>query len=536
MPLSNQSGLADAAHLLSDQMTEQLEAVAARVAPRAKDLDQRFRKKLKTAKFDDRQMDALSSLTLGSVSQLLHGGGSLDQFFRQAQDAGRVLAKTNVEPPRIVDALNSYIHLAATALKGNNGEGSSALWIAEQLHFCVILTLNNAYYDVRESETDAFQKLVHLEVSASDEAAIFSKFLEVMSGIFQASGATLARFNNGDAGEMFVHPPDSEPSLTRDIAPADVKRLGKPLLLTKRSKSGTLITSDWRNRFESIWSIPIQSTKSGFLVVQFGFASEREWLPRELQMLNSAAERWLEAVDRARLMRDLSDREQQLKELAEHMLHVEEMERRRISRELHDEAGQSLVCIRLQLELLEMDLKTEDEATIEKLRDVREMTERTILDIRRLISDLSPAVLEQLGLGAAVRQLCNRFKQAYPCRMKVQVGKLGDIPQRVQIVTYRLLQECCNNIAKHSAATNVNISVNMADGVLRLDVQDNGVGFVVDEALTGFKSFGLSGMRERVALLGGQIEVKSGTTGKRNKGKGTGISIEIPVPNSEKGL
>ena len=167
-----------------------------------------------------------------------------------------------------------------------------------------------------------------------------------------------------------------------------------------------------------------------------------------------------------------------LKALAEHMLQVEEMERRRISRELHDDAGQSLVCIRLQLELTEGEVPEELLNVRSNLKEIRDLTEKTILDIRRLISDLSPAVLEQLGLGAAVRQLVNRFQKAYPCTVRLHVGKLTDVPHKVQIVTYRLLQECCNNIARHSRPLIVNISVTSADRVLKLNVSDDGVGFL----------------------------------------------------------
>src|SRR5712672_3724161 len=155
------------------------------------------------------------------------------------------------------------------------------------------------------------------------------------------------------------------------------------------------------------------------------------------------------------------------------------MERRRISRELHDEAGQSLLCIRLQMELLEQSLPESELATKEKLRDARDLTERTILEMRRLIAALSPAVLEQLGLGAALRQLVNRFQRLHPCRVKLQLSKLGAQPQQIEIIAYRLVQECFNNIGKHSAARLVNISLASADGILKLMVEDNGVGFNV---------------------------------------------------------
>jgi len=234
-------------------------------------------------------------------------------------------------------------------------------------------------------------------------------------------------------------------------------------------------------------------------------------------------------------MEDLAAREEQIRQLAEHMLHVEEIERRRISRELHDEAGQSLLCIRLQMELLEQALPAEHSEWIGKLREARDLTERTILEMRRLIAALSPAVLEQLGLGAALRQLVNRFRRLNPIRVKVLLGRLSRLPQHTEIIVYRLVQECFNNIAKHSAASNVNISVSSADGWVRLAVEDNGVGFKVEEALARKDSFGLSGMRERVALLGGRFEVKSHPRNgsrpidRKRTGRGTKILIRLPV-------
>ena len=150
-----------------------------------------------------------------------------------------------------------------------------------------------------------------------------------------------------------------------------------------------------------------------------------EWLPREQELLAAAAERCLMAAEKQRLMEDLAQREEQVRRLAEHMLHVEEMERRRISRELHDEAGQSLLCIRLQMELIEQELPESAANGRAKLREARDLTERTILEMRRLIAALSPAVLEQLGLGAALRQLVNRFQRLHPCRVRLQLSKMG---------------------------------------------------------------------------------------------------------------
>jgi len=120
----------------------------------------------------------------------------------------------------------------------------------------------------------------------------------------------------------------------------------------------------------------------------------------------------------------------------------------------------------------------------------------------------------------------NRFQRLHPCRVRLQLSKLGAQAQQIEIIAYRLVQECFNNIGKHAGATHVNISLSSADGNLRLTVEDNGVGFNVEEALAKRDSFGLSGMRERVALLGGQFHVDSR---KEAPKKGTKISIELPI-------
>jgi signal transduction histidine kinase len=261
--------------------------------------------------------------------------------------------------------------------------------------------------------------------------------------------------------------------------------------------------------------------------MQFAFEKPYEWLPREQELLAAAAERCLMAAEKARLMEDLARREEQVRRLAEHMLHVEEMERRRISRELHDEAGQSLLCIRLQIELIEQAMPESEREWRDKLCEARDLTERTILEMRRLIAALSPAVLEQLGLAAALRQLINRFQRLQNCRVRLQISKMrGRLPQQTEVIAYRSVQECFNNIGKHAHATQVNISLSSTDGVLKLTVEDNGVGFKLEEAAEKRESFGLSGMRERVALLGGEFQVESRTEGPK---RGTKISIELPI-------
>src|SRR6266567_4552821 len=142
-------------------------------------------------------------------------------------------------------------------------------------------------------------------------------------------------------------------------------------------------------KYRSYWSVPIVAHGNMSGVIQLGFLTERSWLPRELQLLDAAVDQCLLAAEKARLMEDLAAREEQVRMLGEHMWQVEEEERRRISRELHDEAGQSMLCIRLQLEMLEKSLPPALSVVRGKLLETIDVTEKTIVEIRRIIAALS---------------------------------------------------------------------------------------------------------------------------------------------------
>jgi signal transduction histidine kinase len=380
---------------------------------------------------------------------------------------------------------------------------------------------------VREAETQAFYELFRIELESRNLDELLRRFLDSLVHVCRADAGRLYMLNDeSTVWELKAGTPNAN-DLSVANQPGLIKKLSKPRHLSGDAlNSSVMLDGTWHKRFASCWSIPLAADGRTAGVMQFGFTKPYEWLPREQELLAAAAERCLMAAEKARLMEDLAQREEQVRRLAEHMLHVEEMERRRISRELHDEAGQSLLCIRLQIELIEQALPESEHELRGKLREARDLTERTILEMRRLIAALSPAVLEQLGLGAALRQLVNRFQRLQTCRVKLQLSKMGVLPQQLEIISYRLVQECFNNIGKHSSATNVNISLASADGRLRLIVEDNGIGFNVQEALAKRESFGLSGMRERVALLGGEFYVESRMEGSK---KGTKISIELPI-------
>jgi signal transduction histidine kinase len=501
--------LADAADVLSDQLRLHLERLSVVLGPHARDLDTQFRQRLRKARFDVRQIKALCDITTGAAARVLAAGAPAHTFFELVEYSGRRLAKLNVPPAHVLRALREYDRVLDPVLVlSYPDEYKNFRWARQQLQFCVILTLNNAYYQVREAETQAFFDLSRAELQAENLEDLLRRFLQTLRKFCRAEDARMLLFEAGQAP-----------------GPRLLRRLAKPRLVPSGKQADALILDpELRARYPWFWSMPLADNGRVAGVLQLAFASEYPWLPRELELLGAAAERCLRVAEKARLLEDLAERERQVRQLGEHMMQIEEEERRRISRELHDEAGQSLLCVRLKLEMLG---KTAPQALRAPIDETRELTERTIIEIRRIIGALSPAVLEQLGLAPALRHLATRFRDVYAGGLRLHFPRrLAAIPRAIEVAAFRLVQECFHNIAKHSQASTVNLSLLSSDGLLRLNVEDNGVGFEVKVALEKQNSFGLAGMRERVALLGGNLEIVS------RPRRGTRISVEIPIAKS----
>jgi signal transduction histidine kinase len=213
------------------------------------------------------------------------------------------------------------------------------------------------------------------------------------------------------------------------------------------------------------------------------------------------------------------EREGEVRRLESLARHAEEQERRRIGRELHDEAGQSLLLLRLNLETLE---KKAPARLRPELAAARATTERIVAELRRIVAALSPAVLERLGLAAALRQMASRMGAACgaPVRLRIR-GACARLPMTVQEVVYRVAQEALQNAGKHARATSVNLSLVSTDKRVRLCVEDNGAGFAVEAVRPA--GFGLRGMRERAGLLGGTLEVRSAP------GEGASVTLRLPL-------
>lgn len=202
------------------------------------------------------------------------------------------------------------------------------------------------------------------------------------------------------------------------------------------------------------------------------------------------------------------------------MIDGQENERQRLSRDLHDGLGQSLIAIKLQLENYCETVSSGDHQKMEKIKTY---FEQTIEDIRRMSNDLAPSVLEEFGLTTGLRNLCLNFSNQSGIAIKFEnTGKIPSLEKKTSIYLYRICQEALSNAIRHSGATNIDVQLNYADSRIQLQVKDNGKGFD-PEKISKHGSNGLSNLRERTQLLNGFLQIISSPE------KGTRIRFECKI-------
>lgn len=205
------------------------------------------------------------------------------------------------------------------------------------------------------------------------------------------------------------------------------------------------------------------------------------------------------------------EREDLRAELFRKVVAAQEAERQRIARDLHDETGQSLTAIGMGLRGLSDELKSR-RGQIDTLHELQVLTSDSLKELQRIISDLRPAHLDDLGLSATLRWYASRLQEMTRLNIKVDIdGEEHDLDETVKIAIFRIIQEALNNIIKHAQASSVSVSLDYKEKSVYILVRDNGIGFDMDAVKNriGRVSLGLAGMAERAALLGGTVEVHS---------------------------
>jgi signal transduction histidine kinase len=234
-----------------------------------------------------------------------------------------------------------------------------------------------------------------------------------------------------------------------------------------------------------------------------------------------------EIAERKRAVNEVKSSRERLRNLSAHLQTAREEERKGMAREIHDELGQSLTTLKLNLILLRDDLCTDDPNITEKVAPMLNLIDTTIKSVKQIITSLRPRLLDDLGLTAALEWQMDDFRQrtGVECNISIQPPEITLDPDRSTAI-FRIFQETLTNIARHAMATKVNVTLNQSDNLIELCVKDNGRGITLLE-LSNPKSFGLLGIRERAYYWGGRVDIKG------TQNEGTIVIVQLPLNEKE---
>lgn len=253
-----------------------------------------------------------------------------------------------------------------------------------------------------------------------------------------------------------------------------------------------------------------------------GLVSRLRESQQALETLNSSLEEQVRerSSQLEEALAEVQDQEQRLREMSGRAIEMQEAERRALSRDLHDSAGQALTAIRINLQLMA------ERAPDGDMRKIAERTvgvaDATIEDIRRVVDRLGPSILDDMGLAAAVERYCEAFSERTGVVVDARIRCPERLESGMESACYRTTQEALTNVWRHANATHVDLELTADGDAITLVVDDDGEGFDVEEALRAGRR-GLTGMRERAELLGGSFDVRSGSD------EGTRLEIHFPL-------
>ena len=223
----------------------------------------------------------------------------------------------------------------------------------------------------------------------------------------------------------------------------------------------------------------------------------------------------------------ISTLDTQRQQMGLQIIKAQEEERKRLSREIHDGPAQSLANVVLRMEFCEKLMDVDPDKVRDELKELKKTVKNNLQDVRKIIFDLRPMALDDLGVVPALKRYIEDFKDKNNINIQTSFrGREIRFEPALEIALFRLIQEALNNVVKHARASEVKVSVDVNDNMVKAVVEDDGVGFILAKALNNYtgKKFGLISMRERADLLGGDMNIET------KSGQGTKIMFVIPVP------
>ena len=227
------------------------------------------------------------------------------------------------------------------------------------------------------------------------------------------------------------------------------------------------------------------------------------------------------------LFLELEERNRELHALSERAINAQEEERRAIAQSLHDDTGQSLSLLIIQLDRIDERIAPHEKQLKKQVADARELASNSLTELRHILTGLRPAILDDLGLVPAIRWFTRSSLERVGIRVIVKApGVPLGLSSAVTTTLFRIVQEAVNNIIRHANAGSVTIVLQLSKGLVQLGIEDDGIGFDPQHAsrdAVELQKLGLLGIRERAELLGGQVQIESAPE------KGTRLQVSIPL-------
>ena len=228
-------------------------------------------------------------------------------------------------------------------------------------------------------------------------------------------------------------------------------------------------------------------------------------------------------TERIEAERELGASYKAIRKLTAHIQNIREEERTSIAREIHDELGQQLTVLKMDVSWLRKKMGVSDEVVKHKFIDLIAMLDQTVNTVRRISSELRPSLLDDLGLVAAMEWQLGEFEKRSGLNTSfIHSGEDLQLPDLIRTALFRIFQESLTNVARHSDADLVTVTITKKNDKLILSIADNGKGFD-KQKIVEKKTLGILGMKERVSMIGGEYEIKS------NFGKGTEVFVRVPL-------
>ncbi|HXE31774.1 MAG TPA: GAF domain-containing sensor histidine kinase [Terriglobales bacterium] len=474
----------------------------------------------------------------------------MEAIWEQVHYVAARLAKLSIPLAQVNDAAAQFRPLAIAVLTPALGTRNAAgvyTWLQQRTSLAVA----EAYVAAQSNGLGALVRVLDAELNSGDLPELLQRLLQQAAQLFPLKWGEILLIENRRDGERRLRHAASyglEREMIHEAAGVGpfferVVKRGTPGFLLDAANDPRVAQPYYRAlEVKSVWAVPLTRRQApngarrpenngaahayevlGVLTVAFDRVYE--CLPQEKELLRALAERSTLAIERTRMAERLQKQQQRVMDLSRRLLEAQDEERRRISRDLHDETGQSLLALRLYME---MGLRQPTRAAAQHwMEQGLTLVDSSVAELRRILSQLSPLLLDELGLEAALRLELRKLRSQQNWKVRFQfVSGPKRLERSLETLVYRVVMEGLRNAARHAQATRIHLKIVATAQQLQIRLSDDGVGLSDRPrpgATVASTHFGLAGMRERVRLAGGRLGFDS------ERGQGLRISIQIPL-------